>query len=615
VEERVLPRVGDPARLTAVWATGLLDSPPEAAFDELAGLAARLLGAPFAFVTLVDEQRSYWKARIGIEPDGPSQNAVEESFCQYVIASGEPLIADDVTADPLTAANPSIESMGVRAWAGFPLLSPNGESLGSFCVVDTVVRAWTEQDIETLRVLSGAAGREIALRSSVARAGVAARQLELLADAGHMLSGTLDAGEAVARLARLVVPTLGDWSLVSLAGADGTLTDVGWWHAREAMRPVLDKFAAERLVGLEGSGATIAAQRGRQPVVLDAGALAAGLDVLVSEQARDAYRELDPGGYGIWPLAFGDTVHGVLVVARDAGRPPFTAAQIELAGNLADRAGTVLDNAHLYAQLQEASRHDRIVSRALQDAMLTRLPEPDHLHIAARYRTADLHDQVGGDWYDALLPPGGATTLIVGDVAGHDIAAATVMGQLRNLLRALAWERDDEPPAALITRLDRVMAYLGLTTMTTLVVARIEQAATDARQGLRTLRWSTAGHPVPVLIDADGHPRLLHQKADPPVGISCDRPRHDHVTRIGPDQTLLLYTDGLLETRGEDIDARHARLLEVLESVAGARLDEMLDLLLAGMVGDTPDDDVALIAVRFFPEDEPRPLEAGPTSD
>ncbi|MGI8677437.1 MAG: GAF domain-containing SpoIIE family protein phosphatase [Jatrophihabitans sp.] len=621
--------MSDPARLQAVAAVGLLDTAPEAAFDDLAALAGRLVGAPFAFVTLVDEHRSFWKSRIGIPIDGPVQNPVDESFCQYVIASAEPLIAGDVTADPLTAGNPSIASMGVRAWAGFPLLAPDGQPLGSFCVVDTVVRQWSDSDVETLRVLSAAASRELALRSSVRKAALANSQLTLLARVGQALTGTLDPDDAVARLAQLVIPVLGDWSLVSLADEDGTLRDVSWWHGRAEARPLLDGFAGERLVGLGGGSAAISAQRSRRPVVLNDGALEAGLQALASPPAREAYRALNPGSYGVWPLVFGDTVHGVLVIARDAGSATFTSAESELAANIAQGAGAVLDNARLYTRqqaiaaelahanqrLREAALHDHVVARALQDAMLSRIPQPDHLQVATRYLTADLHDQVGGDWYDALLPPDGATTLMIGDVAGHDIAAASVMGQLRNLLRAFAWEHDDEPPSALIARLDHVMTDLGVTTMTTLMVARIEQGKAAAEAGQRVLRWSCAGHPAPILIDADGTPTLLTGRPDPPLAVLPGVERRDHLATIGPGQTLLMYTDGLIEDHGQDIVARQLRLLQVLSDGRELGLDDLVDSVLRDMVGKDPDDDVALVAVRFHPEDRPRPPEAGPATD
>jgi sigma-B regulation protein RsbU (phosphoserine phosphatase) len=172
----------DPGRLAAVAGSGLLDTPAEEAFDRLADMAGRLLDAPFAFVTIVDANRSYWKSCIGVGISGDNtidrQNSVEESFCQYVVGSGEKLIVGDTRADARTRDNPSIEAMGVEAWAGYPVLSPSGEILGTFCVVDTKTREWSAQDERVLETLAEAASREIALRAAIESAEALARSLQ-----------------------------------------------------------------------------------------------------------------------------------------------------------------------------------------------------------------------------------------------------------------------------------------------------------------------------------------------------------------------------------------------------------------------------------------------------
>lgn len=159
----------EPARLDAVLRSRLLDTPPEEPFDRLARLARDLTGAPMAFVTVVDARRSYWKSCIGVSvpPGETAQNSVDESFCQYVVASGEPLVLPDVREDERTRDNPSIASMGVVAWAGFPVHTPDGQVLGSFSVVDTARRDWTEVDVRVLEALSQAASSEIGLRMAV----------------------------------------------------------------------------------------------------------------------------------------------------------------------------------------------------------------------------------------------------------------------------------------------------------------------------------------------------------------------------------------------------------------------------------------------------------------
>lgn len=180
VSTSVPAAVLDPARLAAVRRTGLLDTGPEEAFDRLTRLAATLLGTPFAFVTVVDDTRSFWKSCIGVGSIDPAdrQNPVRESFCQYVVGADAELIVSDTRADARTAANPSIESMGVAAWAGFPIHSPDGLVLGTFCAVDTSARQWTPHDVEVLSTLAQAAAGEIALREAVDDARTATRRAE-----------------------------------------------------------------------------------------------------------------------------------------------------------------------------------------------------------------------------------------------------------------------------------------------------------------------------------------------------------------------------------------------------------------------------------------------------
>ena len=162
--------LSDPARLGAVRATGLLDTGPEEAFDRLARLAAVVLGAPRAFVTIVDERRSFWKACIGVDLELEGrENPVEQSFCQYVIGSREPLVVGDARTDPRTRDNPSVELMGIVAWAGYPVHSDDGHILGTFCVCDTRPREWSPRDLMVLDTLASAASGEVALRVAVDR--------------------------------------------------------------------------------------------------------------------------------------------------------------------------------------------------------------------------------------------------------------------------------------------------------------------------------------------------------------------------------------------------------------------------------------------------------------
>ncbi|MEU4237104.1 GAF domain-containing SpoIIE family protein phosphatase [Actinoplanes sp. NPDC026619] len=182
-----------PARLAAVHRTRLVDTGPEEPFDRLTRLACELLDAPFGFVTVVDDQRSFWKSCIGITSTdlADRQNPVEESFCQYIIATDDAVVIDDARLNPMTSNNPSIESMGVVAWAGFPVRSPDGQVLGSFCVVDNRPRAWSPQDVRTLEVLAHAAGGEVALRIAADEAAHDAEQARAAAGRYRQLARTV----------------------------------------------------------------------------------------------------------------------------------------------------------------------------------------------------------------------------------------------------------------------------------------------------------------------------------------------------------------------------------------------------------------------------------------
>ncbi|ESQ07601.1 putative serine/threonine protein phosphatase [Streptomyces sp. PVA_94-07] len=177
--------LSDPARLAAVRATGLLDTGPEPVFEDLATLAARITGAGRAFVTLVDEERSYWKSCVGVDVTGGRETPVRESFCYFLVGfAGDPFMVEDAAHDPRTRDHPGIGPMKIGAWAGYPLLGPDGEVLGSFCVVDEAPRAWTTADRATLATLSRSASAEIHLRQSLAASQHAHR---LSADLAHTL--------------------------------------------------------------------------------------------------------------------------------------------------------------------------------------------------------------------------------------------------------------------------------------------------------------------------------------------------------------------------------------------------------------------------------------------
>ncbi|HEY8582964.1 MAG TPA: PP2C family protein-serine/threonine phosphatase [Capillimicrobium sp.] len=236
---------------------------------------------------------------------------------------------------------------------------------------------------------------------------------------------------------------------------------------------------------------------------------------------------------------------------------------------------------------------ERSASETLQRSVLSEPPTVEGLELAARYRPASTIAQIGGDWYDAFTPPGGPLTIVIGDVTGHDMDAAAEMAQLRSLLRGVA-AAGPRSPAELLAGLDRAMGSLAPGVLATAVVVQLE------RQGDGwSLRWSNAGHPPPVLVAAGGAARALEVPPDPLLGLGAPD-RHDHVDALRPGATLALYTDGLIERRGEAWATTLGRLTATLPA-GDETVDGLCDRLIAELAGAVPEDDVALLVARAAP--------------
>jgi hypothetical protein len=186
------------------------------------------------------------------------------------------------------------------------------------------------------------------------------------------------------------------------------------------------------------------------------------------------------------------------------------------------------------------------------------------------------------------------------------------MGQLRGMLRGIAY-RDGVPPAAVLAQLDAAIQGLGMGTMATAAIARVEQTPEEKAAGLTRLRWSNAGHPPPLLLHPDGRiDELAGERAELMLGVDPSAPRTDTVVTVRPGATLLLYTDGLVEGRDLPLDEGISRLRTAVAELADRPLDQLCDEVIERLRPEGLQDDVALVAIRQHPEDRPRPASAGP---
>jgi serine phosphatase RsbU (regulator of sigma subunit) len=319
-------------------------------------------------------------------------------------------------------------------------------------------------------------------------------------------------------------------------------------------------------------------------------------------------RRLQPSALASLPLVLRHRTVGALTLVNTPERGPHHEDEVLTAAEVARRAATALETIRLYGQ-------QRRLAEALQVSLLTEPPQPDQVEIAVRYVPAAHEAQVGGDWYDAFLQRDGATMLVIGDVVGHDRRAAAAMGQVRTLLRGIAYTTD-ESPGTVLSRLDAAMFGLRVQTTATAVLGRLEQDPAEAGSGRRRLRWANAGHPPPMVRHPDGSVETLAVpgRNDLLLGYDPSWQRHDQVAYLDAGSLLFLYTDGLVERRDMSLDQGLDRLRTALATLGDQPLQDVCDAILRLLLPREAGDDVALLAVRLHPQDQPRPLEAGPVS-
>lgn len=397
--------------------------------------------------------------------------------------------------------------------------------------------AVAEEDRALLAAVAAQAAQALERAQLLAQTMHDARRSRLLAEAAHALNQAQGTDERAQLLVELLVPELADAACVEVLEEEGP---------RTVALAAVDASARRRLMGLEGAPVSA------MSLPLRAHGRLIGSLLLSPADDHDELRD-------------------------DA-----------LLAELADRAALALENARLY------EREHRI-AHAIQRSLLSGEPPRDpRFFVVTRYQPGVEALQVGGDWYDAFSIGSDRLLLVVGDVVGRGLEAASAMGQLRSALRALT--DAETSPARVLARLDRFVAQFAVGRAATVALADI-----DLRSG--TMRLACAGHPPPVLIAPAGPPELLWEGRSPPLGLYSEPiARKDTAVVLKPATRLLLYTDGLIERRRRPMDAGLDALLAALEQRAGLELQRLVDDLAAALV-DPADakDDVCLLGLSYHP--------------
>jgi GAF domain-containing protein len=594
--------LGDPARLLALWLSGL-GPVADPGMDFYAGWVRDALGVPVALVSMVTADSQVFPGMVGL-PEPPASarcTPLTHSFCQHVVTSAEPLFVSDAREHPLLRDNPAVGELGVIAYAGLPLIDDHGNALGSLCAIDHRPREWTPGQRAELARLAVACTAEVRLR--LAR--IAADQererrdaLERTLRRSFETSQTLLAASqaftdtTTTRDVHATVSALADSELrpsyvgVSLLGEDGLLHRLAdpRFPSGTAGREPWERYPTHSLIP---SAAAVREQRLLHHPDRES------YDAHYPPEARVLLRELGLHAVVAAPILGGDGPMGALVLGWREPRPK-SVAELSVVHTIAHYVAAALGRARHLQQRE-------IVAQTLQRALLTTLPDDPALPMAAIYQPADARENVGGDWYDAVrIPgaPGGAGTtwaLSIGDITGHNIEAATVMGQVRSMLRQAAWDGRDRPPSEIMGAFERANAGSGLDAGGTAVLAVVR---TGAPGGPASMEWVNAGHPPPIVVHPDGrttvlgtHGILLGHGLQP-------RPRVDDRMELAAGSVLFLYTDGLTEHRGRPVDSEIDLLRERLAAHRDASLGDLLDRVLAD-VKPSGDDDVVAFAVRI----------------
>jgi GAF domain-containing protein/anti-sigma regulatory factor (Ser/Thr protein kinase) len=563
--------------LSAITEAALAHLDLERLLDELLTRVRGILGVDTTAVLLLDAESGDLVARAahGIEEEVERGTRIPlgAGFAGRIAARREPIFLPEVTKH--NVVNPILLEKGIKSLLGVPLLV-EGEVTGVLHVGSLRPRDFSEDDAELLQL----AGDRIALAIDHARLYESERdaritaehkaeelvQLQAITDIALGRSSIEE--DVLSEMLERIRQVLGvDTAAILLLSAEG------------------DELVARAARGLEEEverGVRIPVGRGfagriaeqRKPVLLD--------DVDHADVLNPLLREKGISTLLGAPLLVEERVIGVLHVGSLEPRA-FTPAEVGLLERAADRIALAVDRARQHT-----------VADLLQRTLLpARLPDVSNLELAARYLAGADDAHVGGDWYDVVLLPKGRVGLVIGDVVSRGVRAAAVMGQMRIALRAYALDGDG--PGPVLDRLDRLVRGLGEREMAT-----VAYLVLDPTTG--TLDIGVAGHLPPILIPASGQARVLDTVHSRPIGVVAARRYEEAQVQLMPGDTLVLYTDGLVERRGAPIDESLRELTRWAGTEAIESAEQLCDRLIAAAEADVVADDVAVLVVRL-PDD------------
>jgi GAF domain-containing protein/anti-sigma regulatory factor (Ser/Thr protein kinase) len=557
--------------LQRVTDAGLASLSEKELLQELLQRISEILDVDTVAILLLEGDALHARAAKGIEEEVEQgvRIPVGLGFAGRIAAERRAITIADV--DHADILNPILREKGIRSLLGVPLLV-QGRVIGVLHVGSLTPREFSADDRDLLQLAADRAALAIEQtrllageRSAREKAERASRRLEALQRVTDAGLASLSEKELLQELLQRISEIL-DVDTVAILLLEGDAL-----HARAAKGIEEEVEQGVRIpVGL-GFAGRIAAER-RAITIADVD----HADILNPILREKGIRSL----LGV-PLLVQGRVIGVLHVGSLTPRE-FSADDRDLLQLAADRAALAIEQTRVYEQ--------RRVAEALQRELLpARIAEGLGVDVAARYLPASAGG-LGGDWYDVFPVPDGRVAVVVGDVVGHGVAAAAVMAQLRTALRAYA--ADGHPPGAVVDRVNGLMWQLGPLAMTTLVYLVLDPAK-------ESLELVSAGHPPALVVSPTGAAAYLPSQGGIALGATQTATYRSETFPLPTGATVFLYTDGLVERRGESIDLGLERLRVLAEGFGD--VDSLCSSVLENMITDGPADDVAFIAARVPP--------------
>jgi GAF domain-containing protein/anti-sigma regulatory factor (Ser/Thr protein kinase) len=567
-------------KLEAVTEAALSHLTLDELLDVLLARLRDLMGTDIVAVLLVRGDELHTRAALGLEDwEGRGLTVkMGEGFVGRVAAERRPIALDDVATSDLQSA-PLAES-GVASMLGVPLIAA-GQVIGVLAVGSWQQCHFAHDDIELL----ARAGDRIAIAIENARLYGAEKLARAQAERN---AARLQRMESITQLAfnhLSVDEEVLQQLLLRVREALGTDTAAVYELDDE------EQTLVARAAGGVGSedverGVRVPVGRGFAGLVAERRRPVRSSEVPDLELVSPLMREQGIISLVGVPLVVEDRLLGVLHAGSREQRV-FTGDDVALLELAAERLAIALDHSRLYER-------EHAVAATLQRSLLpTELPDVPGTAIATRYIPAVAEVEVGGDWYDVIPLASGRVGLAMGDVVSRGVRAASVMGQLRNALRAYAL--DGHPPPLVLERLHTMLRTLERREMATLAYMVLDPIALS-------FTLASAGHPPPLVLSPEGRVCLIEEGRGPPLGAVADAVYKEASGVLAPGATVLLYTDGLVERRDMWLDEGMERLVVESEAAAGAAPDALLERLLGALVPEGgARDDVAALALQLTP--------------